>query len=130
MEAGVRAGLETLLPDPIRELDALGGGSIGESYCADLASGERFFVKHYPHGPEGLVGAEARGLRWLSEANALPTAQVVTASDDNALLVLEWIESAPPCGEFAENLGRGIARLHRFGAVSYTHLTLPTILLV
>ncbi len=119
MEAGVRAALETLLPGPIRNLDALGGGSIGESWCADLASGERFFVKHYRDGPEGLVGAESRGLSWLSEADALPAAQVVTASDDNALLVLEWIESAPRSAEFADNLGRGLALLHRFGAPGF-----------
>jgi len=119
MEAGVRAALETLLPGPIGELNALGGGNIGDSWCADLASGERFFVKHYREGTKGLVDAEARGLDWLSEADALPTAKVVTTSDDNALLVLEWIESAPRSAEFAEKLGRGLAGLHRFGAPGF-----------
>jgi fructosamine-3-kinase len=119
MDARVQAQLDTLLPAEKSGLHAIGGGSIGDSWRAELASGERYFVKHYPDGPEGLVEAEARGLGWLGEAGALGTARVVAVSEEAPLLVLEWIEPGTRRRDFDEALGEGLAHLHAFGADSF-----------
>ena len=119
MNPEMRARIEALLPGPIESAQELGGGSIGASWCADLASGERYFIKHYGEGPSGLVRAEAQGLAWLAEAGALPTARVVATGDEDEVLVLEWIEGAGERSDFAERLGRGLARLHAFGAPEF-----------
>ena len=96
------------------------GGDVAESFCVDLASGGRLFVKCYP-APEftnqraqhtvGPAEAEAYGLAWLASANALPVAQVVALSRD--WLALTWVESAPPAKDYDERLGEGLARLHQ-----------------
>jgi len=112
----LRRTLEALLGERIAGATGVGGGSIGESLQVVLESDERCFVKHYQDGPPGLASAEARGLEWLREAESLPVARVRAVDDDASLLVLEWIESAPAAADFEEDLGRGLAALHRRGA--------------
>ena len=119
METQIRGHLDALLPAPLAEAEAIGGGSIGDSYRVQLVSGEVHFVKHYRDGPEGLVQAEARGLRWLEEAGALATVRVAAISEDAPLLVLDWIEAGTRRRDFDEALGAGLAHLHAFGADSF-----------
>jgi fructosamine-3-kinase len=54
-------------------------------------------------------------LRWLAEPGALPVPTVVDVHRD--LLLLEWVERGP-AGD-AEELGRGLAALHRAGARAF-----------
>jgi fructosamine-3-kinase len=116
MQASLRASLEHLLASDITSDSPLGGGDIGESWRVVLAGGERCFVKHYHGSPARLAKCEARGLEWLRDDRGLGVARVRAVSDDEPLLVLEWIEAGQRSTTFDEELGRGLAALHARGA--------------
>lgn len=92
------------------------GGDIANSFLVELDDRRRIFVKHYarleaaPEGTPPIAVAEARGLTWLAEADAIRVARPVANGDD--WLALEWIDSAPKASDHDEVLGHGLARLH------------------
>ena len=57
--------------------------------------------------------AEARGLRWLGEAGAVPVPEVI--GWDAAALVISWIPQEAPGPRAAERFGRDLARMHAAG---------------
>jgi fructosamine-3-kinase len=65
-----------------------------------------------------MFAHEANGLGWLADAQALRIPEVLASSDDPAcaFLALEWIEPGKPRADHDEQLGRGLAALHRCGA--------------
>jgi fructosamine-3-kinase len=96
------------------------GGDICAASRLTLDDGSSLFVKSWPGPapvPAGFFAAEAAGLRWLREAEAVPVPEVIAALDD--LLALEWVESAPATAAAAERFGRELARLHRAGAPAF-----------
>jgi len=103
--------LEAELSDRCDEIRHVSGGDIADSYRVDLASGDRLFAKVYSDGPPGIGEAEARGLEWLREVEALRVPAVFAHGLD--WLALEWIEPGRPRRDFADRLGSGLARLHR-----------------
>ncbi len=81
-----------------------------------LADGRALFAKLAGPGA-GKPGfqaasfeAEARGLRWLAEAEAVPVPEV--AGWDEAGLAIAWVPEEPPDAQAAEEFGRDLARLH------------------
>jgi fructosamine-3-kinase len=102
--------LEQDLGTPIRSFRSVSGGDAAASYRVELASHEHLFVKSYGLEPIGVGYAEAAGLEWLREADALRVPEVLAKGP--CWLALEWIDSAPRCSDFAERLGRGLAKLH------------------
>jgi fructosamine-3-kinase len=93
---------------------AISGGDINEAHALTLDDGRTVFAKTNRGADPAMFPAEARGLRWLDEARALRLPVVLAV--DPAYLVLEQIRSAPRRSGFDEELGRGLAALHRFGA--------------
>lgn len=92
----------------------LAGGDINEAFAVELGDGRRVFVKANAHAPDGLFRAEARGLEFLAAARALRVPRVLALSDEApSFLALELLESAPRRPAFDEELGRGLAALHR-----------------
>ena len=84
------------------------------------ATGRSVFVKTHPNPPAGMFEAEARGLRWLAEADAIRTPRVLAVSDERpAFLALELLTPAKRRADFDETLGRSLAALHAFGAPSF-----------
>jgi fructosamine-3-kinase len=61
-----------------------------------------------------MFPAEGRGLEWLAETKALRIPEVIAAEED--FLALEFLESGSKRVKFDEELGRGLADLHRFSA--------------
>ncbi len=97
----------------------LAGGDINDAFEVDLADGRTVFVKTNASAPRSMFQAEARGLGWLAEAQALRIPQVLAVGGGTgapAFLVLEHIRSTGRRRDFDETLGRGLAALHRFGA--------------
>lgn len=92
------------------------GGDIGEAWRVDTDDGP-LFVKTHRHPPPTLFPVEAAGLRWLGEADALPVPAVVAVTPD--LLAMEWVEPGARTTVGAEELGRGLAALHRAGARAF-----------
>jgi fructosamine-3-kinase len=73
------------------------------------------FVKREPNAPPGFFAAEARGLRWLAEADGgVPVVTVREVAADR--LVLDRLTPVPASPDAAELLGRCLARTHRAGA--------------
>jgi fructosamine-3-kinase len=124
------AALASALGQSVARLDRVAGGDLNDAFAATLADGSRAFVKASADpAAAGSFAAEAAGLRWLAEAAAVATPEVLAVADEAApgsrprlsgpppsaaprFLALRWIEAGPatPAGE--EALGRGIAALH------------------
>jgi len=101
---------------------SVGGGSINEAYACELADGRRVFVKANADGDPRMFPLEQRGLKWLGEAKALRTPEVIAVnepSNDVPFLVMELIEPAARSSSYDADLGRGLAALHAFGAPSF-----------
>lgn len=97
----------------------LAGGDINDAFELRLAAGERVFLKTNRAAPRGLFVAEARGLSFLAEARALRTPEVLAVSapeEQPGFLLLEFLASGTPRRGFDQQLGRGLAALHRAGA--------------
>lgn len=116
-----RLGLHIGHQVDIRAEIPAGGGSINDSYRLETDAG-RFFVKmnaadRFP----SLFEAEADGLRRLHEAEALQVPDVIDHGeiDGHGYLLLEWIESGLKEHGFWEELGRGLARLHRHSQAQF-----------
>ena len=115
------------VPDHVAQLlgvDVVGarrvhGGDVAASFALDLADGSRVFAKTHPNAPPGFFTTEAAGLRWLREPGVLPVPEVLSASDDPPLLVLEWIEEGRPSATTEPELGRALAALHAAGAPTF-----------
>jgi fructosamine-3-kinase len=114
---GVVQAVEAALGSPVMRWRAVSGGDINQAHAAELADGRTVFVKSNDHAPAGMFAAEAQGLAWLAEARALRIPAVLAQGPD--FLVLEHIESVAPAREHDEQLGRGLAALHGFGAPSF-----------
>jgi fructosamine-3-kinase len=118
MTPDTQSRIESSLGSRIVKTRSVAGGDINEAARIELSDGRRAFVKTNLSAPRGMFPAEARGLRWLSEAGALRLPEVYAvcredATGQAAYLVLEWIEPGSPSAGFDENLGRGLAQLHR-----------------
>ena len=106
----------------VRAVRPVAGGDINEAHRVELADGRTVFVKTNAAAPPGMFAAEASGLAWLRDADAVRIPAVVgmvdppTAHDGPRLLVLEWIERGPPKADHDEELGRALANVHRSGA--------------
>lgn len=75
------------------------------------------FVKTGPSAPQGYFAAEAAGLAWLDEPQAVPVVSVLETGKDE--LRLERLESVEPTAEAAREFGRRLARLHDAGAPGF-----------
>ncbi len=108
---------ETLLGTPVVATSPVAGGDICTSTRLRLSTGASVLMKTRPHAPADFFRVEADGLRWLRDAAGVDVPEVLAAEDD--CLVLEWVESARPSVEAAEQLGRGLAATHRAGAPTF-----------
>lgn len=102
---------------------ATAGGDINRAFRVQLEDGRDVFVKAAKTSDAelpGLFTCEAQGLRWLAEPGMLRVPKVVLACEADELgpacLVLEWIEPGRRSPDYAEQLGTGLALLHRAGA--------------
>lgn len=93
------------------------GGDINQAFEMALADGRVVFVKTNCEAHPTLFAAEARGLAWLAQAQALRVPQVLAVARE--FLVLESISSGRRRTDFDERLGRSLASLHRFGAPGF-----------
>jgi fructosamine-3-kinase len=92
----------------------LGFGGICAAERLTLDDGSDIFAKTRPGAPADFFEVEADGLRWLAAARALPIPDVIAATE--TMLLLEWVPPGQPSAAAAEELGRGLAALHRSGA--------------
>jgi fructosamine-3-kinase len=98
-------------------LRPVAGGDLNEAYAALLDDGAEVFVKTRTGAAPDEFATEAQGLRWLTQAGALRVAEVLALGDD--WLALRWIERGRLDAAGEEELGRGLAALHRAGAPAF-----------
>jgi fructosamine-3-kinase len=123
LDPALAAAIERVLGERPREAKTVGGGDINLAFDVTLERGRRVFVKTHPRAPMGMYQAEAKGLAWLAEANAMRVPEVlgVSAADDEVqLLALEHVEPGRwRVEDFDERVGRGVASLHLRGAPTF-----------
>ncbi|HEX8855046.1 MAG TPA: fructosamine kinase family protein [Thermoleophilaceae bacterium] len=92
----------------------VGGGCINEGWRVDFEDGGRAFVKTRQDVAPGEYATEAEGLRWLAEPRAVRLPEVLAVRDQQEprFLALEWIDEGRLDAAGAEELGRGLARMH------------------
>lgn len=101
----------------IRDAQRVSGGHICAAWRGVTGNGEVVFAKTLAAAPAGFFAAEADGLAWLTVAGGPPLPRVRAVSVDG--LVLEWIDSATPTAQTAEDFGRRLAAMHAAGAAPF-----------
>lgn len=99
----------------ILDTRGVGGGCINSAAALRTTAGT-FFLKWNASAGEGFFRAEAEGLSALAAAGPVRTPGVVACCDDRAevpWLLLEWIEEGRAGRTSWQDLGRGLASLHR-----------------
>jgi len=95
---------------------SVGGGCINNALKLSTSAGN-FFLKWNASAPRDMFAKEAAGLIEMSRANSsLIIPKVVFYSEQNdfpGLLLMEFLSSAGNTSGFDEQLGRGLAQLHR-----------------
>src|ERR1700691_2008488 len=104
------------LPVGVTNPRRVGGGDINEAWHVRL-NGEDAFVKTRADAGEGEYALEAAGLEWLAAPGALRVPQVIEVAED--YLALEWVPPGRLSAEGAEELGRGLARIHAAGSPNF-----------
>ncbi len=95
----------------------LPGGDTCVAELFTLDGGEAVFAKSREGAPAGFFAAEAAGLAWIAEAQAIPSPEVISVSNDH--LLLEWVPRGEPTPQAADRFGAGLARLHAAGAAEF-----------
>lgn len=120
---GVTESLKPLFGNEfqIREYQPVSGGCINNGGYLRTSCGA-FFIKYNSDAYAGMFEAEAQGLKQLQAADALhvPTFYATGKCDSgHTFLITEWIGSGKPAPDFWEQLGHGLASLHKETADSF-----------
>lgn len=110
----IESELSQVLGTPIARVARESGGDINCAFRVELGDGTRVFVKTHPNAPGEMFRAEAEGLAFLKETKGLRVPQVLAVgSGQPGFLAMEDLGKGVASPEFDEELGRGLARLHR-----------------
>jgi fructosamine-3-kinase len=122
----------------VRDARAVGAQHGYQHFMVTLAGGQRAFAKvttengpapdgtgpvgtgpvgTRPAGISGAFAAEANGLRWLAEADAVPVPEVLAVTE--AALVISMIPPGRASPSAAFGFGAELARLHAAGAADF-----------
>lgn len=115
--AAVQTALTRRAGGPVAVTDSapVGGGCISPTARLETEAGTFFLKWDSPDLPDGLLAAEARGLRQLGAADEVRVPAVVaeSGSDAPAWLLAEWLQPETAGRGEWEHLGAGLAALHR-----------------
>lgn len=117
MEKALASEIGADLGAVVDSASPVSGGCISDAYRCRLGDGRDVFIKVQRRAPKDFFALEAEGLAWLAEAEALATPRVLGHGTE--YLILEYMEPGPRRASYDEELGRGLARLHKYGASSF-----------
>lgn len=100
-----------------QDLRRLGGGDTGAAFTVLLEDGTTVFAKAAPEDMPGAAAAEAASLSWLGDTGSVAVPAV--HGHTGRWLITDHIEPGTPSSDAAEELGRGLARLHAAGAPAH-----------
>ena len=100
---------------PIESAVTAGGGTINLTLLLTGGDGRRWFLKLNDASRVDMFAAEAAGLEELAAANAIrvPTPLTFGTTEDQAYLLLEYLDIGHPAANAAAELGRRLAAQHR-----------------
>jgi fructosamine-3-kinase len=104
----------------VRDARAVGAQHGYQHLMVTLSGGQRAFAKVAPDNDpavESPFEAEANGLRWLAEADAVPVPEVLAVT--GSALVISMIPPGRATPSAAFGFGAGLARLHAAGAADF-----------
>jgi fructosamine-3-kinase len=117
----VAARIGRLTGVAVHAVHRIGGQHQREHYRVALADGRLAFAKvaaaRLSAGLDGVFEAEARGLRWLADAEAVPVPDVL--GQDATAIAVSWLPAEAPGAAAAERFGRDLARLHLAGSAGF-----------
>ncbi len=106
--------LERITGAAVQDIRPAGSQHQWAHYQLTLADGRLAFAKAAREDQGGVFEAEARGLRWLADAHAVPLPEVL--GWDTSTLVVTWLPQQAADEHAAEQFGRDLAVLHASGA--------------
>jgi protein-ribulosamine 3-kinase len=117
----LREGLSAALGVAVVSLAPISSGDISRAWCAELADGERCFLKSNRRDLLDMFEAEAEALSVIaaSETIRVPQPRVHGSEGSVAFLALEWLDLAPGDGACASELGRRLAAMHAINAPQF-----------
>jgi fructosamine-3-kinase len=101
------------------ERSGVSGGCIANGQRLRFGDGRSLFVKSGRSLPSKMFAAEAAGLEAMNTATrdfdglTVPTPLAIGTDEGVPFLLLEWIASASRNASFADNVGSGVALMHR-----------------
>ncbi|WP_067432449.1 fructosamine kinase family protein [Nocardioides jensenii] len=108
---------EELLGGPVVATAPVAGGDICTATRLKLSDGRSALMKTHVHPPPGFFAAEARGLRWLAEADGVAVPEVLAVDED--CLIIPFVETGKQIPDAAVAFGRALARTHATGADTF-----------
>jgi protein-ribulosamine 3-kinase len=108
--------IESLYGAKVETSFATSGSSINQTQVLNLTNGQRVFLKQNPSPPTDFFLAETSGLKLLSQAKngpRIPKPIAIQSGSRPTFLLVEYIESSSEDENFAEQLARSLAELHR-----------------
>jgi fructosamine-3-kinase len=122
LSPALAAAIVRELGGSIEACSSVGGGDSHAAVRVRVA-GRDAFVKLGRPGDAATFAAEADGLAWLREADALRIPEVLACGDAaTPYLALEWVTTGTGGDAYELRLGHGLAALHRHGAPSFGHI--------
>ncbi len=98
----------------VKLITSISGGSISESFLAEINDSKSLFIKKNELSPEGLFKYESNGLTALRSLGArVPEVYKVFASEERQYIIMQYIERTSPSKSSIYNFGRELAELHR-----------------
>lgn len=113
--AALQSFLSQTLNTTINELQPVGGGCINQTYKIQTGKGTFFCKTNSASKFPQLFEQERNGLGLLRKQNIIRVPSIIhySESNDQQILVLEWIEEARRTNQFWKTFGEQLAALHQ-----------------
>ncbi|MCK5401537.1 MAG: fructosamine kinase family protein [Flavobacteriaceae bacterium] len=107
--------ISNVIEHSISNVQSVSGGDISKTYLIETSHHKYFLKINSNSNALDMFNAEKKGLEAIANTNTIATPKIF-ASDifqNNAFLILEYIESKSPNDKDFENLGQQLAELHK-----------------
>ena len=107
--------ISNVLEESISKVQSVSGGDISKAYLIETSQQKYFLKVNSNNNALSMFNAEKIGLETIANTNTIATPKVFASSifQNNAFLILEFIESKSPNNKDFENLGHKLAELHK-----------------
>ena len=117
----VRNHCQKVLNTAIQKVTPLSGGDINEARLLETDSGQYFLKMNTHPAALNMFKTEAAGLKLIEETQAIQSPLVLDCAqtENNAFLLLEFIDSGYTSQTFWSNFGSALALMHQAPQISF-----------